>query len=215
MQTGLPKATRPRLEHAFGMDLSSVRVHADSPAAAAMGAEAFARGSEIHFAPGRHDASGGDPHLLAHEVAHLAQQAEGRVAPTVQAHGAALNEAPHLEVEADRMADDALAGRAARTGPRLAPVGGGVAHGYFTHARKQLAPDDRKVLAVRAALVRDGATEEQLKTFDDNAASPTFAGTLASVAPRSVAEVLRDFGMAEPPEKLVSARSNASSSISR
>jgi hypothetical protein len=78
----LPAAFRARMEPAFGADFSSVRVLED-PAAAAMGALAFTRGTDIHVAPGHHDpASQQGQELLAHELTHVVQQPQGRV----QAH---------------------------------------------------------------------------------------------------------------------------------
>lgn len=50
----LPEDLRASMERAFGADFSSVRVH-EGPHAAAIGAEAFAQGEAIHFAPGRYD----------------------------------------------------------------------------------------------------------------------------------------------------------------
>lgn len=50
----LPAHVRSRMEGAFDTDFSSVRVFEDGEAEAE-GAEAFARGSELHFAPGKYD----------------------------------------------------------------------------------------------------------------------------------------------------------------
>src|SRR5215212_9000772 len=44
----LPDATRAQMESSFGADFSSVRVH-QGDSAAAMGAQAYARGSDLHF----------------------------------------------------------------------------------------------------------------------------------------------------------------------
>src|SRR5690606_4311078 len=46
----LPAAVQAKMEHAFGTDLSAVRVH-EGPQAAAMGALAYTQGTDIHFAP--------------------------------------------------------------------------------------------------------------------------------------------------------------------
>ena len=62
------------METRFGYDFSRVRVHSDSRAAAALGAKAFASGQHIFFRPGR---SPSDRSLLAHELAHVVQQATG------------------------------------------------------------------------------------------------------------------------------------------
>src|SRR5205823_8965976 len=49
----LPDDVRARMEHTFGADLSAIRIHEDTSAEAA-GAEAYTRGTDIHFAPGRY-----------------------------------------------------------------------------------------------------------------------------------------------------------------
>jgi hypothetical protein len=77
----LPAPLRERFEGSLGVNLGDVRLHANdasAEAAAAMGARAFAQGSEIHFAAGQYRPD--DPfgqHLIAHEVAHTVQQAAG------------------------------------------------------------------------------------------------------------------------------------------
>lgn len=70
---------RERLEAAFGRDLGHVRVHDDArahDAARSLGANAFATGSDIVFGAGRYrpDTRRGTA-LIAHEVAHVVQQA--------------------------------------------------------------------------------------------------------------------------------------------
>jgi Domain of unknown function (DUF4157) len=83
----LDPAVRSRLERHFGGDFSRVRVHTDDRAARsaeALGARAFTRGGDIAFAAGQyapHTATG--ERLLAHELAHVVQQAAGW-APAVQ-----------------------------------------------------------------------------------------------------------------------------------
>jgi hypothetical protein len=84
----LDAPTRAFFEPRFGRDFSRVRVHADPAAAASarrLGAEAYTVGEHIAFAAGRFvpgSAHGG--HLLAHELAHVAQQAASGFAPAVQ-----------------------------------------------------------------------------------------------------------------------------------
>jgi hypothetical protein len=70
----LDSATRGFFEPRFGMDFGNVRVHTDSVArqsAAAVNAVAYATGSDIVLGPG---ATPGANHLIAHELAHVAQQ---------------------------------------------------------------------------------------------------------------------------------------------
>jgi hypothetical protein len=98
-----------------------VSVHADAAAAgsaAALGAAAYTVGSHIFFGAGRYDSqSRAGRRLLAHELAHTAQQSE---APA----GAATRAPPEvprghaLELEADRVADAVTAGDPARVALR-------------------------------------------------------------------------------------------------
>src|SRR3954452_3706958 len=78
-------------------DLSAVQVR-QAPETESMGALAFSRGTEIHFAPGAFDP--GNPQgmeQLGHELAHVVQQRAGRVA------GAGVDADPGLESEADAL----------------------------------------------------------------------------------------------------------------
>ena len=66
-----------------------------------MQAHAYTQGSDIHVAPGQ------ERHL-AHEAWHVVQQAQGRVQPTMQLQGTAINDDPALEQEADLMGESAM-----------------------------------------------------------------------------------------------------------
>ncbi len=70
--------TRGFMESRFGHDFSRVRVHTDPPAARsaqALAARAYTFGSDVVFAPGRYSPASGEGRLLlAHELAHVAQQ---------------------------------------------------------------------------------------------------------------------------------------------
>jgi hypothetical protein len=90
------------MEAAFQTDFSDVRIH-EGAHAAELGALAFTRGRDIHFAPGQyqpHTPAGQE--LLGHELAHVVQQSQGRVAG-VQTKNGAINAAPALEREADEL----------------------------------------------------------------------------------------------------------------
>jgi hypothetical protein len=50
----LPPAVRQRMETVFHTSFADVRVHV-SPQVASIGAHAYTRGANIHFAPGRYD----------------------------------------------------------------------------------------------------------------------------------------------------------------
>ena len=74
----LDTKTRSFFEPRFGLDLGGVRVHTDSAAvrsANAVDARAYALGSDIVFGRGEYDpATESGKALLAHELAHVAQQ---------------------------------------------------------------------------------------------------------------------------------------------
>lgn len=97
---GLPAKLQNTIQMISGVNLDDVNVHRNSPQPAQVGAHAFAQGRDIHLAAGRE----GD---LAHEAWHLAQQGEGRVAPTRMLGDVAINDDPALEAEADEFADHA------------------------------------------------------------------------------------------------------------
>ena len=103
-QTGIPDYVIQGMESSFGTDFSSVRVHPDSSKAPEVGALAYTQGTDIHFAPGQFkpDTSAGQQ-LLGHELTHVIQQAEGRVQPTTEVGGMAVNDDLSLEHEADVM----------------------------------------------------------------------------------------------------------------
>ncbi len=105
-RTGMPDALKSGIESLSGMDMSEVRVHGGSAKPAAVGALAYAQGNDIHLGPGQ------ERHL-AHEAWHVVQQRQGRVRPTTQAKGVAINDDPALEQEADAMGAKALQRRAA------------------------------------------------------------------------------------------------------
>ncbi|SEL37770.1 protein of unknown function [Roseateles sp. YR242] len=101
--TGMPDQLKSGLESMSGMDLSDVRVHANSSQPAQLNALAYAQGNDIHLAPGQ------EQHL-PHEAWHVVQQRQGRVAPTMEVGGVPVNDDHGLEAEADRMGDMASRG---------------------------------------------------------------------------------------------------------
>ncbi|MEH6348315.1 MAG: DUF4157 domain-containing protein [Bermanella sp.] len=98
--TGLPNNVKAGIEHLSGMNMDHVKVHYNSPKPAQLNAHAYAQGSDIHMAPGQNQ-------HIAHEAWHVVQQAQGRVAPTTQFAGQAINDNQALETEADVMGDKA------------------------------------------------------------------------------------------------------------
>jgi hypothetical protein len=81
--TALPERDRRYFEQRLGADLSGVRLHRDSVAAAGLHARAFTAGRDIGFAPGAwQQGSAETRRLLGHELAHVVQQ--GAHGPAVQ-----------------------------------------------------------------------------------------------------------------------------------
>jgi hypothetical protein len=100
--TGLPDQLKAGVENLSGLSLDDVRVHYNSPKPAEVQALAYARGTEIHIAPGQ------ERHL-PHEAWHVIQQAQGRVPPTMQAKNAVpVNDDAVLEHEADVIGEKAM-----------------------------------------------------------------------------------------------------------
>lgn len=93
---GLPGGLKSGIETLSGLSMDDVRIHYNSPRPAAVQALAYTQGSEIYAGPGQ------ERHL-AHEAWHVVQQKQGRVQPTVQAKGVAINDDDALEREADIM----------------------------------------------------------------------------------------------------------------
>ena len=103
----LPTSTRAAMEGAFAADFSAVRVHtgpASDRVASGLGARALTAGQDIVFGPGafRPHTLGGD-RLLAHELAHVVQQAGGL--PRAAVDGGT---ADPLEKAAEAAADQAV-----------------------------------------------------------------------------------------------------------
>lgn len=97
----LDASSRSFFEARFGRDFSNVLVHADSRAgesARSFGAAAYALGTHVVFADGRHrpgTAEGRE--LLAHELAHVVQQSDGR-AEGIQRQPDPNREPPSIQV---------------------------------------------------------------------------------------------------------------------
>ena len=77
----LEAPVRAAMENKFDTNFGAVRIHADSAAAEAargVGAAAYTLGQDIVFGAGRYQPqSGAGQQLLAHELAHVVQQASG------------------------------------------------------------------------------------------------------------------------------------------
>ena len=100
-RTGMPDNLKAGLENLSGMDLSDVKVHYNSEKPSQLQALAYAQGTDIHVGPGQ------EAHL-PHEGWHVVQQKQGRVKPTMNESGVAINDDAALESEADLMGMKAL-----------------------------------------------------------------------------------------------------------
>jgi len=102
----LPAATLERMEQAYGQRFDDVELHTDSAEVPA-GQQAFTRGRHIYFEPGTFaPASEHGEQVIAHELAHVAQQSQPAPSGRPATRGA-------LEADAHQAALAALAGRAA------------------------------------------------------------------------------------------------------
>jgi Domain of unknown function (DUF4157) len=116
---GLPDKQRSLFEQSLGRDLSAVRVHTNDVAAGEAdraGARAYATQQDIVFARGEYDpGSQRSMHLLAHEVAHTAQQQGAGEPGAAGAAGALTTTQPGdvAEREADAVATAMVAGKPA------------------------------------------------------------------------------------------------------
>lgn len=116
-RTGIPDPLKTGLEQLSGMDLSSVRVHANSSKPARKNALAYTQGQDIHLGPGQ------EKHL-PHEGWHAVQQMQGRVKPTMQAKGVSFNDNVNLEREADQMGSKATRpDQTSESGPKKLSLG--------------------------------------------------------------------------------------------
>jgi hypothetical protein len=114
-----------RWDRLFGTDLSAVRLHPHSSRADGR-VHAVTEGDHVYFAPGRFapGTEQGD-RLIAHEIAHVAQQRRpGRAGPEIAA-----------ELDADAAADAVVRGGA----PRIqAPVAAGQPHAFEAWEHREL-----------------------------------------------------------------------------
>ena len=96
-KTGIPDGLKAGMESVSGLSLNDVSVHRNSDKPAQLQAHAYAQGTDVHLAPGQ------EKHL-PHELGHVVQQKQGRVAPTTQLKGEVpVNDSPSLEKEADTL----------------------------------------------------------------------------------------------------------------
>ena len=179
----LDDGVRGTMEHAFAADFSSVRVHEGSHVAD-VGAVAYAQGTDLHFSPGTYapDSQQGRE-LIGHELAHVVQQSQGRVAPTTQAKGLAVNNDSALEREADDLGARAARGeRVATTPTAIAGAAAGPAQCYAFVAGKQVLAADPDLDGTTTPLVKDTVVRDykDKDEFKAHAAKSTdYLGNLA------------------------------------
>ncbi len=144
--SALPEQLRQKMERSLGHDLSDLRISEDAQAAQ-LGAAAYTRGTNVHFAPGMYQ-----PHsqqgqaIIGHELAHVVQQRIGRVKPTA-ANG--INADPALEHEADLAGTQAAQGQQGDIAASLqnSSSGGGTAIQMFSLSA--LKPSDERKKALK------------------------------------------------------------------
>ncbi|MCH9682179.1 MAG: DUF4157 domain-containing protein, partial [Deltaproteobacteria bacterium] len=108
---------REQAEGFFGVDFSGVRIH-EGLTAQGMGALALTRGDTLHLARRLYDTSTREGvELLGHELMHVVQQREGRVA-NPYGQGIAIVQDPSLEAEARTMGQQLAEEIWARSSPR-------------------------------------------------------------------------------------------------
>ncbi len=113
-KTKLPEEVQSKMENSFGTSFSDVNIHPNDEGAKDMGALAYTQGKDVHFAPGQYSpGTQKGQELIGHELTHVEQQKAGRVQPTAQGKGMAVNDDPKLENEADEMGKKAAEGKAA------------------------------------------------------------------------------------------------------
>ncbi|MCG8417520.1 MAG: DUF4157 domain-containing protein [Proteobacteria bacterium] len=109
----LSEHIQSKMEAAFAADFADVQIHEGSQLPA-IGTLAYTQGTNVHFAPGQHQPySRQGQELLGHELTHVVQQRQSRVAATTQVKGVAVNDDSTLEREADDMGAKAACGEAA------------------------------------------------------------------------------------------------------
>lgn len=124
-------------------DVSEAKVYYNSSKPAQLKAEATAQGNEVHLAPGKE-------HHLGHELTHVAQQAQGRVQPTIQANNGMvnINDDPQLEKEADEIGAKA---HSMQTPTQLKSVSfGGGTHSQQAPVQRKLIHSNGRVLSLDA-----------------------------------------------------------------
>jgi hypothetical protein len=121
----LPNEVAERFGEHLRTDLSAVRVHTDAEADAisrSVGAHAFTHGNDIYFASGAYDAGASGQRVLAHELAHVAQHANGRFRGA--GAGVQIGRADDpAEADADRTANQVVSALRRAASPHQPSIG--------------------------------------------------------------------------------------------
>jgi hypothetical protein len=142
---GLPDHLKSGIEHLSGHSMDDVQVHYNSSQPAQLQAHAYAQGTNIHVAPGQ------EQHL-PHEAWHVVQQKQGRVQPTMQMKGVAVNDSSALEREADQMGARAMRAAPVQLNPKK---GKGATKGQHHN------PEGKKYLAKGVGAQQNAVSAEQ------------------------------------------------------
>lgn len=99
----LPASVRSFMEPRFGQDFSQVRIHTDQRASALaheVNAHAFTVGRNIAFGKNQYaPGTSAGRHLIAHELTHVIQQANGLKSGSVASAGLGLQRQPAADIE--------------------------------------------------------------------------------------------------------------------
>ena len=195
----LPSQIQAKMESAFGMDFSGVRLYR-SQAVADGGAQAVTQGSRIAFAPDRLDFfSQEGQSLLGHELSHVASQARG------EARGQGFLQDARLESQADR--EGAMAAQGESVGPATGTLSAASAVGAAGPMQAKKDKKDRQQTNAPAApAIDDGVADRVDDTeFDPvqqtigtgvdafNATSEYAGDTLEDLADDGPTQGVKDF----------------------
>ncbi len=99
---GINEPVMAKMESYYGEDFSRVVIHTNSFSARKLGAKAYTKGDNIHFATGQFNqyTTAGQT-LIGHELAHVVQQREGVVPPQFRIGNLVGNASQPLERQAD------------------------------------------------------------------------------------------------------------------
>jgi hypothetical protein len=172
----LPEPLKTQIEALSSLSMNDVIVHYNSALPAQVQALAYTQGSQIYLGPGQ------EQHL-AHEAWHVVQQKQGRVKPTLQARGMAINDDQELEQEANMMGWQASQGtilaqqakeNSRHVGNPLEPIDKRVLSSstmpiqrYFTHEGKEIKSQDLDTIQVNVlkALANDDEGKDIANEF--------------------------------------------------